>query len=111
MGAFPLIVEIAAILPVQYIDMRRAGEVPGERRLLLAVLEDAISCVRKYGRPGGTPAEARLFDEAQRWITGRTVGLITFQQCCEVLGADPTAVARAVFSGVPRRRARKAHEG
>ena len=57
-----------ALLPAQFYAAFRGGSgVRGERRLMLAVLEDALDCFQKYSvaRDGhGQP----LFDEALAWI-------------------------------------------
>jgi len=62
------LIEPETILPSQYYDRCRGRSVlEGERRLMLAVLEDAIMCYQKYA--GATrPRSRRLFQEAEHWL-------------------------------------------
>ena len=53
---------------LEFFDRFKGGRIlEGERRLMLAVLEDAVSCFRKYA--GATrPRNQRLFREAEEWF-------------------------------------------
>ena len=77
------------LLPSQFFDrVRRRTEHDGERRLMIAVLEDAVDVYRKQA--GARDARAQqLFREAEEWIedTDRT-WLFSFQNICDVLGLD-----------------------
>lgn len=78
------------ILPVQYFEpLKRRTLLNGERRLLLAVLEDAV---RSYlSNMNRTSTEQRLqFAEVQRWFyaPGGSHGLFAFETICELLGID-----------------------
>jgi len=60
----------------------------GERQLMVAVLEDAALCFKKYmfarDRRG-----RNLFEEAEEWIMEEDTGAaFAFRQVCEVLGLD-----------------------
>ena len=59
------LIEPETILPSQYYDRFRGRSIlEGERRLMLAVLEDGIMCYQKYA--GATrPRSKRLFQEAE----------------------------------------------
>lgn len=78
-----------ALLAAQYFDtFRRKVQIQPERRLLIAVLEDAIFCFQKYissrERRGETlfrEAEDRIQDEYGDYI-------FSFQNICEALGFD-----------------------
>ena len=78
------------ILPVQYGESRRR-KLPseGERKLLFAVLEDAI---RTYLRHRDQGAEARNnedFVEAAEWLSSDDEsGPFAFVNICEALGID-----------------------
>src|SRR2546425_12704513 len=59
------------LLPSQFFDrVRRRVEHDGERRLMIAVLEDAVDGYRKQA--GAQEARnQQLFREAEEWIEGR----------------------------------------
>ncbi len=65
-----------------------SGKAPAERRLLSAILEDAVHCFRKYAF-AHDPHGKRLFDEANEWIMGDGDGAhFSFEFVCDVLGLD-----------------------
>lgn len=81
------------LMPAQYLDtFRRKAHWEPEKRLMLAVLEDAIACFQKYlfARDGKGRA---VFREAEEWIL-REEGdwLFSFGDICEVLGFNPQYV-------------------
>ena len=58
----------------------------GERRLLLAVLIDAINVLQSWQ---GGRGDRRNFAEAARWVTTRGTGhLFSFDSVCDALGID-----------------------
>lgn len=68
-----------------------------ERFLMLAVLQDAITCLEKYAafRSGGNK---RLFDEARDWILSEDGDwLFSFNNVCEAVGLDPGYVRRRLI--------------
>lgn len=79
-----------------------------ERRLLLAILEDAASCYL-HGRPRAGVGTSR---EAERWIWGRgRRTVLSFQTVCETLGFDAQAFRLGLLrlketNGVPANRSR-----
>jgi hypothetical protein len=79
----------------QYADSvgRTRGE-SAEKRLLLAMLTDAVACVRqaKWSRDSS---------EALEWIleSGNEC-LCSFDTVCELLGLDPTYVRRGVLESI-----------
>ena len=77
------------LTPSQFFDrLRRRSEHDGERRLMIAVLEDAIDVYRK--RLDARDRRGRqLFDEAEAWIedTDRS-WLYAFENVCDILGID-----------------------
>ena len=75
---------------------RQAPSKQGEYRLLVAVLKDAIDCFQENAQ-ARNKWQQRLFDEAQRWITGEDGDAISkehqvpgfsFEYVCDVLGLD-----------------------
>jgi hypothetical protein len=89
-GILPRLIEPEILLPSQLFD-RFGGRsiLEGERRLMLAVLEDAVSCFQKYC--GGTrPRAQRLFKEAEEWFFDDDGSWIfSFESVCAVLGIHP----------------------
>ena len=63
-----------------------------ERELMIALLEDAFNCYRKYAF-SGTRRGRRLFEEAETWLMEPdTEAVVTFQYVCDVLGIDPDSI-------------------
>lgn len=78
------------LLPAQYLaTTQRKTYLEPEKRLMLAVLEDAVICFQKYVR--SSSAKERLsFDEAEAWILDEdSHWLFSFVNICEALGLDP----------------------
>ena len=77
------------VLPTQYFDrLRRRTEFNGERRLMLAILEDAVDCYRKHAAARDQRAQ-HLFTEAESWIEAPDSNwLFSFQNICDVLGLE-----------------------
>ena len=72
---------------VENLHKRRLLE--AEEALMLAVLEDAISCYQKYAQARDPKGKAR-FREVEDWINGEESDWIfSFKAICEVLGIDP----------------------
>ena len=87
------------LLPSQFFDrVRRRTEHEGERRLMIAVLEDAVAVYRKQA--GARDARnQQLFREAEEWIEDpdRT-WLFSFQNICDVLDIDSDYLRRGLHS-------------
>ena len=85
------------LLPSQFFDrIRRRSEHDGERRLMIAVLEDAVDVYRKQA--GARDARAQqLFHEAEEWIEDPDqTWLFSFQNICDVLGLDADYLRRGL---------------
>jgi hypothetical protein len=75
---------------------QRHGEtlLEGEKRLMLAILEDAVHCFQ-YNQPCGR--SKRVFDEARRWIFDRRPDWIFgFESICGVLEFDPAYIRKGL---------------
>jgi hypothetical protein len=91
-----------SVLPSQYNDLtgRRVSAVEGERRLLWAVLEDAV---RTYltSRACSNPIQRRKFNEVRTWFEsgqdGRA-GLFGFRTICDLLDIDPGRLLKGLRS-------------
>ena len=87
------------LLPSQFFDrVRRRTEHEGERRLMIAVLEDAVSVYRKQaGVLEGRNRETFL--EAEEWIEDQDRSwLFSFQNICDVLGLDADYLRRGLHA-------------
>jgi hypothetical protein len=84
------ILEPDTLLPSQFYGN---GGLPrhleGERRLMLAILRDAVECLDKYrGARNGPNRE--LYENALLWIEERdTYWLFSFNNICDLLGINP----------------------
>jgi hypothetical protein len=85
------------LLPVQYFDrLRRRTEYNGERRLLIAVLEDAVDVYRKQVG-AHDPRSKALFHDAEAWIEDLDcTWLFSFQNICDVLDLDAEYIRRGL---------------
>jgi hypothetical protein len=85
------------LLPSQFFDrVRRRTEHDGERRLMIAVLEDAVDVYRKQAG-ARDPRGEQLFREAEEWIEDpdRT-WLFSFRNICDVLDIDADYLRRGL---------------
>jgi hypothetical protein len=77
------------VLPTQFFRTLRGREAQGgERRLIIAVLEDAINCFQKnlFARDNRS---RRLFREAENWVMSADRDLpFAFESICEFLSLD-----------------------
>ncbi|MCL5044959.1 MAG: hypothetical protein M1336_06695 [Deltaproteobacteria bacterium] len=79
-----------SLTPEQFFDGRRAdGTARPFKRLMLAVLEDALRCFQNNaGAAGG--ARRRQFTEVERWFSAEgEEGPFAFENVCEALGIEP----------------------
>ena len=87
------------VLPEQFFEgARRDSYISGEKALMLAVLEDGIRCFQEHLRnPRSNPR--LLSREAEDWI--RAVDYdwpFSFNNVCETLGIDPSALRAALVA-------------
>ena len=72
-----------------FATFRRKTHLEPEKRLMLAVLDDAIACFQKYvsAREGGGK---KIFGEAEDWFLEENGDWpFAFENICDVLGLDP----------------------
>lgn len=84
-----LIFERDALTSHQYFKVfqQKPGSDP-ERRLMFAVLSDAIECFQKYSRCENRRGR-KLFVNAERWINSRDASWpYSFEFICDVLGIN-----------------------
>ena len=86
------------LLSAQYFDtLRRKTLLEPEKRLLLAILNDAINCYQDnlFAR---SSKHKRLFDEAEEWIVATDGdGIFCFDSVCQFLGFNPEYLRRGLL--------------
>jgi hypothetical protein len=94
------------VLPEQLqLGLAGVAAVEGERRLILAVFEDALQAFRRYAAASDTRGR-NLFREAEEWfMEGDAGAVLSFEYVSETLGLD----AEQVRSALRRWRDRSRH--
>lgn len=83
------------LLPEQLAALR-SNPPQGAKRLLLAMLEDAVHCFQTY-LLARNPHEQRLFQEAEEWLfSDEPQWFFSFEHICELLGFHPGRVHSAL---------------
>src|SRR5713101_7314484 len=86
------------LIPEQFFILghRSAGHWSGARRLLFAVLQDAVTCWLRY-RHACTSRGRRLFRETHAWFWAKDRSwLYAFERICEHLELDPDYIRRGL---------------
>ena len=78
------------LLPEEYLDTyRRKFHVEPEKRLMLAMMQDALACYQKY-IDARRPREKTMFQESEEWIFETDSSwFFSFESICEYLGIEP----------------------
>lgn len=84
------ILEPDTVLPSQfYGKMGLSRQLEGEKKLMLAVLKDAVECLEKYRRARSSISK-ELYQNALAWVEdNNTDWLFSFTNVCDLLGFDP----------------------
>ena len=92
------------VMPSQFFP--EGGDGPGERRLMRAVLKDALAILFKYDATQDRRGQ-RLLAEAQHWIESDDADWpFSFVNVCDALGLDPSCVRERVARCRATQRAR-----
>ena len=92
------------VMPSQFFPER--GDGPGERRLMRAVLKDALAVLFKYDATQDRRGQ-RLLAEAQIWLeSDDTDWPFSFVNVCDALGLEPSCVRERVARYRAAQRAR-----
>lgn len=85
------------LLPDQFLDtFRRKLHLEPEKKLMLAILEDATACYQKYTFARDSKGKA-LFRETEEWVFAKgDQGIFSFDSVCEILSLDPDYVRRGL---------------
>jgi hypothetical protein len=84
------IIEPDTFLPSQYYGGRGLSrQLDGEKKLMLAILKDAVECLDKY-RDTKSSIGRGLYENTLEWVEDRSaVWPFSFNNICELLGFDP----------------------
>jgi hypothetical protein len=85
------------IVPAQFFEIfRRQKASAPEKKLMFAIMEDAIICFQKYASTRNH-REMRHFREAESWIFNKhSDWWFSFENICAHLGLDPDYVRRGL---------------
>jgi len=86
-------VEPELVLPEQFFSsLAKQPEIESERRLMLAVLEDAVSCYQRFALARDARGRNE-FEEAREWIESPERDWpYSYENICEVLGLNPSYI-------------------
>ena len=84
------ILEPDTFLPSQFYGNRvLSRHLAGEKRLMIAILRDAVECLEKY-RGDRNSSGKELYQNALEWVADKnTEWLFSFDNIFELLGFDP----------------------
>lgn len=84
------ILEPDTFLPSQFFGTGGLSrKLDGEKRLMIAILKDAVECLEKYRGARGTSGRSH-YENALEWVQDKsTEWLFSFTNICDFLGFDP----------------------
>jgi hypothetical protein len=97
------------LVPAQYYDRVGADTFQPEKRLMLAVLEEAIATFQRHALSESLPSK-RLVEEVESWADGAdTEWPFSFERICEALDIEPGGLraGMARWKESERRRAQR----
>ncbi|MEK7379048.1 MAG: hypothetical protein AABZ71_09080, partial [Candidatus Binatota bacterium] len=85
------------LVSAQYFEtFRSKANLEPEKRLILAILEDAVGCFQRYVVSRGAKGKS-LFYDAERWIMEENRHWIfSFENICDFLEIDPDYLRRGL---------------
>ena len=92
------IVEPDVFLPSQfYGNGGLSRQLDGEKRLMIAILKDAVECLNKY-RGARSSLGSSQYQNALEWIEDEgTEWLFSFNNICDLLGFDPDYLRKVLI--------------
>ena len=87
------------LLPAQYLEtIRRENHLDPEKMLMLAVLEDGVTCFQKNISTRDEKGK-RLLSEEEEWLLMEQNGdwLFSFDNICETLGLNPDYIREGLL--------------
>jgi hypothetical protein len=93
----PALFEPNTLLPEQYFTrLQRGSAWTGEKRLMAAILEDAVAVSTRREIPKTSKAR-HVLRETMRWIRSNDrTWTFSFLRICETLDLEPTAIRRGI---------------
>jgi hypothetical protein len=92
------VIQPDTVLPSQFFAVvRQKGFVEGEKRLMAAVLADAVDVYQKMAF--NTESRGRqLYVDAEEWLFGASTGrsFFSFENICDVLSLEPEYIRRGL---------------
>lgn len=80
----------------QYFDLSRSTSMDPSKKLMLAILEDALKCFQAYAS-ARSGRQRKLFEEAEQWIMAQgNDEIFSFENICEVLEFNPQYVRQGL---------------
>jgi len=93
----------SAIPPVVFARLRERARGKGERRLAVAILEDAVRCFER-NRAEATFNRRQLYWETEQWFAGRDpFPIFSFESICLILGLKADVIRVALREWAVRR--------
>ena len=100
------VIQPDTVLPSQFFGaLREKGFVEGEKRLMAAVLADAVDVYQKMAFSGESKGR-QLFLDAEEWLLGEGTSrafFFSFENICDVLGLEPEYIRRGLADWKRRR--------
>ena len=92
------ILEPDVFLPSQFYGTGGLSrQVDGEKRLMIAILKDAVECLNKY-RGARSSLGTSQYQNALEWIEDEgTEWLFSFNNICDLLGFDPDYLRKVLI--------------
>ena len=85
------------LLADQFLDtFRRKLHLEPEKKLMLAILEDAVACFQKYLFARDSKGKAQFRDTEDWFFQGSDLGIFSFDIVCETVGLEPNYVRRGL---------------
>ena len=85
------------LLSHQYFATFRRRQLEPEKRLMLAVLDDAVACLQRYVFPRSR-RERTLFNQTEDWVWDENSDyLFSFENICTVLNLNPKYVRQGLL--------------
>ena len=97
------------VMPSQFYPEGGDGPAPGERRLMRAVLKDALVILFKYDATEDRRGR-RLLAEARHWVESDDAqSTFSFLNVCGALGLDPSCVRKGLARCLGAQRTQRRH--
>ncbi len=92
------ILEPDVFLPSQFYGTGGLSrQLDGEKRLVIAILKDAVECLNKHRGARSTSGRS-LYQNALEWVQDKSTDwLFSFNNICELLGFDPEYLRQALL--------------